>query len=95
MSITLNLPYDLTEEQWRIVDEVYRRMDGWIGYSSIDQTPQWYGTESDPQYIWASIEPSGLLIEGKLDSRRWTGWISVLCARLTLQLSREIYDAEM
>ena len=34
MDITLSLPYDLTTEQWKIVDEVYRSMDGWIGYDT-------------------------------------------------------------
>ena len=95
MSMTLNLPYDLSEAQWKLVDEVYQSMDGWLGYSAPDNIPCWYGTESDRQYIWASVEPSGLFVEGNLDARVWTGWISMLCARLSLKLGREVCDAEM
>ena len=58
MEITLSLPYDLASEQWKIVDEVYRSLDGWIGYSEVDKIPQWYGPDPSPRYIWASVEPS-------------------------------------
>jgi hypothetical protein len=95
MSITLSLPYDLSQEQWKIVDEVFSSLDGWLGYKPEDNTPQWYGPESSERFVWASIEPSGLLVEGNLDSTHWTGWISVLCARLSLQLGTEVCDAEM
>jgi hypothetical protein len=95
MNITLSLPYDLTEDQWTIVDEVFRSMPGWIGYNPDDNTPQWYGMESSKQFIWTSVEPSGLLVEGNLDPALWTGWISVLCARLSLRLGFEVCDAEM
>ena len=94
-SITLNLPYDLTEEQGLAVDQVFREMDGWVGHAEDDNTPQWYGTSSSPKHVWASVEPSGLLIEGNLDESHWTGWISTLCARLSLVLQCEIRDAEM
>jgi hypothetical protein len=95
MTITLSLPYDLTDEQWATVDEVFQSMDGWVGYSDTDHTPQWYGPEASNRYVWASLEPSGLLVEGNLDPSDWTGWISVLCARLSRRLNLEICDAEM
>ena len=94
-SITLNLPYDLNEQQWAAVNQVFESMDGWIGAADNDNTPQWYGTTEAQKYVWASVEPSGLLIDGNLDQAHWTGWISKLCARLSLALQREIYDAEM
>ena len=94
-SITLNLPYDLTADQWNAVNEVFQSMDGWIGPSESDNTPQWYGTASSPRYVWASVEPSGLLIDGNLEAAHWTGWISMLCSRLSLALQIEIRDAEM
>lgn len=95
MTITLSLPYDLTEKQWKIVDEVFRSLDGWLGCKLDDNTPQWYGTVSSKQYVWASVEPSGLLVEGNLEQALWTGWISVLCARFSLRLGVEVRDAEM
>lgn len=95
MDITLSLPYDLSAEQWKIVDEVFRGMDGWIGYSEADNTPQWYGPDPSPQYVWASVEPSGLLVSRKLPEFLWIEWISVLCARLSLRLGFEVRDADM
>ena len=95
MSITLPLPYDLTDERWTIVNEVFESMDGWLGVNERDNTPQWYGKDGDETYIWASVEPSGLLVEGNLPPDHWTSWISVLCARLSLKLGIEVRDAEM
>jgi hypothetical protein len=92
VSITLNLPYTLSPADWAKVATVYESMDGWIGY---DQVPFWYGREGDVSYIIASVEPSGLLLEGHLDPRLWTGWLTTLCARLSLALGREVRDAEM
>lgn len=94
-SITLNLPADMSEEHWAAVNVVFEEMDGWIGPSERDNTPQWYGTPSSERYVWASLEPSGLLIEGNLDHAHWTGWVSTICARLSLALGHEIRDAEM
>lgn len=94
-SITLNLPYDLNEKQWKAVSRVFEEMDGWIGESENDNIPQWYGTDSSPMYVWASVEPGGLLINGNLNDAHWIGWISVLCARLSLALQIEVHDAEM
>jgi hypothetical protein len=91
LEITLSLPYNLTDQQWKIVDEVYRSMDGWVGSGDA----QWYGSEGDPRYIWVSSEPSGLLVSGNLPERDWTGWLTVLCARLSLRLGFEVRDAEM
>jgi hypothetical protein len=94
-SITLSMPYDLTQQQWAVVDQVFRGMDGWIGYSEQDNCPEWFGHIDSPRYVTASVEPSGLLIEGNLSGGFWTGWLTVLCARLSLGLNMEIRDAEM
>jgi hypothetical protein len=93
--ITLSLPYDLTDKQWSVVAEVFRGMQGWIGDTETDNIPQWYGVEGSERYILASVEPSGLLLVGNLPARDWMGWISVLCARLSLRLGIEVRDAEM
>ena len=94
MDITLSLPYDLTTEQWKIVDEVYRSMDGWIGYDT-DNIPQWYGPDQSPRYICASVEPSALLVCGEVPEMLWIGWITKFCARPSLRLGFEVCDAAM
>ena len=90
-SITLNVPVELSPQDWEKVAAVFRELDGWMESNEAC----WYGHENDKKYITASAEPGGLLLEGEIDGGLWTGWISVLCAKLTLALGREIHDAEM
>ncbi len=90
-SITLNLSYDLSDSDWKKVMSVYKQMDGWIDNRDF---PYWFGTEEDDQCITASIEPSGLVVTGNVNESVWFGWVTVLCSKLTLALSREIHDAE-
>jgi adenylosuccinate synthase len=42
--ITLNIPYDLSEQEWAKVSAVYESMDGWLGDKN---GPTWYGQEGD------------------------------------------------
>lgn len=90
--ITLNIRYDISESEWKTVFDVYRNMDGWL---ESDDLARWYGTEDDAKYIWASVEPGGIQLVGKIDGYLWEAWITVLCARLSVALGREIHDAEM
>ena len=91
-SITLNLPYDLSKSEWDKVSTVYKSMDGWL---NNNEQAYWYGTEEDNEYIYASVEPSGLVICGKVNEMIWLGWVTKICAKLSCALNREIYDAEM
>lgn len=91
-SITLNLPYDLTDDEWDKVIDVFSSLDGWL--PATDE-PTWYGSPGEPRHVAASMEPGGLVLQGRLEPGLWTGWVSVLCARLSLALGREIRDAEM
>ncbi|RYX80072.1 hypothetical protein EON83_30185 [bacterium] len=91
-SITLNIPYDLPQEDWGKISSVYQTLDGWIEHA---EWPSWYGNEGDDKYIVVSSEPSGLLFTAEVESSLWTTWVSVLCSRLTLALGREVRDAEM
>lgn len=90
--ITLNIRYDVSESEWKTVSDVYRSMDGWLG---PDDLPRWYGTEDNSKYILASVEPGGIHFVGQVDSALWASWLTVLCARLSLALGREIHDVEM
>ncbi len=93
-NITLNLPYDLSDDDWKKVVTVYKSINGYIEPTE-NNVPSWYGTESDAQYICVSVEPSGLLCEGNIGAEIWTGWFTQICARLSLALNREVSDAEM
>ena len=89
-SITLNIPGDLSDSDWDKVMSVYRNMDGWIEGHDL---PYWFGTEQNEIFITASVEPSGLVIFGKVNDLIWIGWLTKLCAKLTKALNKEIYDA--
>lgn len=91
-SITLNIPHDLSDEDWDKISEVYRSMDGWIDGKDF---PYWYGTEADDRYISVSYEPSGLLFSGNVNDDLWVGWLTQICAKLSIALNREIHDATM
>jgi hypothetical protein len=91
-SITLNLPYELSESEWAKVQAVYESMDAWLPGQEV---PCWFGPLQGPQFLAASVEPSGLLLEANLDPLLFRGWVTKLCAKLTLVLGREVYDAEV
>lgn len=90
--ITLNIRYDIPDKDWVKILDVYKSMDGWLEGNEL---PCWYDTEDDARYILASAEPSGILLYGELESDLWTGWLTVLCSKLTLVLGRPVHDAEM
>lgn len=91
-SMTLKLPYDLSDEQWERVSSVYQSMPGWKGF---DPTPCWFGRENDsPRYIWASVEPSGLLVAGQLEDEAWAEWIASFQAQLSSALGFYVTDAD-
>jgi hypothetical protein len=90
-TITLNVRYDWPESDWQKVYAVYQTMPGW---QSGRNTPSWFGDAGDDEYIVASVEPSGLLLEAQLEAALWSEWLTKLCARLSQELGREIHDAE-
>lgn len=89
-SITLNVRYDQPPADWDKVMKVYESMPGWCSESDAS----WFGLEGDPEWIWASVEPSGVLFEAQMDDAAWSKWIGELCARLTTALDRPVRDAE-
>jgi len=91
-SITLNLPYDLADSEWAKVLAVYGSMDEWV---PGQQVPCWFGPLDSASYVAASVEPSGLQLAGNIDPLLFRGWVTKLCAKLTLALGREVYDAEV
>jgi hypothetical protein len=68
-------------------------MPGWIG--NENDVYKWFGEEHHSRYICGSVEPSGFLIEGKIEDNKWFSWIVELQKRLTIALGRTIQDAEI
>jgi len=91
-NIILNLPPDLSDDEWAKVSQVYSSIEGFIEGSEL---PCWFGEDGNSRYICVSAEPSGLLCFGRIEEGIWVGWVSQICARLSLALGREVSDAEM
>lgn len=55
------------------LNEIYQSLPEYMGYGK-DGIPYWFGVGDSPPFIWASVEPSGLLVHGMLSSRQWLTW---------------------
>ena len=71
---------------------VYESMDGW---TNAENGCFWYGNSPGAPFINVSSEPSGLVVVGNVDELIWFGWVTKFCAKLSIALNREVYDAEM
>ena len=89
--VTLNICYDQPQEDWDAVAKVYESMPGWLGATDL---PRWYGTEDEATYIWASVEPGGVVFEAMMAPEHWDAWLLELCCRLSSALGRRVHDAE-
>jgi hypothetical protein len=90
-TITLNVRFDQPQADWDKVLRVYESMPGWRAAADAQS---WFGDEGDREWIWASIEPGGILFESKMDQDGWSTWIGELCDRLSIALGRPVHDAE-
>lgn len=89
--VTLNIRYDQPQEKWDAVAEVYESMPGWLAATDL---PRWYGAENEATYIWASVEPGGVVFEAMMAPELWDAWLSELCGRLSVALGSRVLDAE-
>lgn len=92
-SITMNIPYDMSAEDWTRLAAVYEAMLGWQGYLP-DGCPVWYPDGPDKGEISASVEPSGLLLEGDVSEATWKLWLSEFMQRTSAALGFAVRDAE-
>ena len=91
----------MDEAQWNALGDVYEQLPGFIGYS--DGIPYWFGMEPDESnqepdilaaYLWASVEPSGLLISGYLQLEDWLQWQEVFVSSATAAVGFLVKPAE-
>jgi hypothetical protein len=94
-SITLNLPYNLPNSQLEKIGLVFESMEGWKGHDEYN-CPIWFGVpDKDQQWLWASWEPSGLLLGGELEPERLETWMNELQSRLSSALGSPVVDADI
>ena len=87
--ITLNIRYDMHEEDWKDLVGAFELMPGWIG---VEKTGAffWLGKETDEVYIKATITFTGLLVEACLPDVVWDKWINELIKKASETLGLEI-----
>jgi hypothetical protein len=91
-TITLNIPYDMPEEKWHKLTKVYESMPGWTGYI-LDGCPVWKSV-IEKKSISASVEPSGLLINGDMSDSEFKEWLTKFKASASKVLGFKVKEAE-
>jgi len=85
----------MSEAMWDKLKDVYAGLPGWKGFDELSGCPIWFGKEGDDsEFLWASVEPSGLLVEGRLNDRAWIDWCNRFEKRATEVLGFAVRDAE-
>jgi hypothetical protein len=64
---------EFTDSHWSHLDRIYQSLPGWLAYGA-DGCPFWFGTSEAESFLWASVEPSGLLVHGVLPKESWLIW---------------------
>jgi hypothetical protein len=94
-NITFNISYTvMSDEQWSKLEKVYTSLPGWMGFGS-DGCPTWFGREGkDPEFLWGSVEPSGLQITGTLNDQKWLDWRAQFERKARETLGFMVHDAD-
>lgn len=93
VSRTYNARYDMPVDDWKKIEAVYQQLPEFRGYDESG-CPTWFGVEGQGKYLGASVEPSGLLVEGVLDEEEWVSWDAAFRSYASRALGIEIRDAE-
>lgn len=94
VSRTYAISYELPDFEWRKLRDVYARLPGYCGFDDSG-CPIWYSHEEGKgPYLWASVEPSGLLVAGVLDSETWRQWDAAFRNESSRVLGFEVKDAD-
>ncbi len=86
--INLNIHYSAPQPIWDKIGFVYESMPYWAGYQDL---PRWIGENVN---LWASVEPSGIQIQGTMPEAVWNAWYCLLKKKLTEALGYEIGEPE-
>jgi hypothetical protein len=60
-----------SESDWNRLSAIYGKLPS-PQFSKM--VPYWFGTEETGNYLWASVEPPGLQVAGKLQEADWLAW---------------------
>jgi hypothetical protein len=77
---------------WDKITLVFQQLPGWVGYT--DGIPYWFGTDDDNKHVWASVEPSGLLVSANMEKEEWDPWIASFKEIATKELGFKVQNAD-
>jgi hypothetical protein len=95
----INIRYDLPQEVWDKVPDVYKNMDGWLGFgdgkNGMKDIPYWYSFEENQMSISVSVEPSGLQFSAlNINEEKWNSWLSSFKKKATEVLGFKVGEIE-
>jgi len=88
--IALNIHYDMPDENWEVIDSIYRSLPGWQGYSECG-CPVWDIGEGHT--VSVSVEPSGLCVESSAPEADISVWVTCFTKRASAELGFNVRDA--
>ncbi|MEM7371932.1 MAG: hypothetical protein AAF587_25175 [Bacteroidota bacterium] len=78
--MNLNIRLDPNTEMWdSIIPEIYREMDGWLGFGTEEtkgriNLPHWFSFDEKEKHICASVEAGGIHFSGLMEDEEWENW---------------------
>ena len=60
-----------SESDWAMLGAIYQQLPR---PQPSDSVPHWFGFEASGNYLWASVEPPGLQVAGRLPAADWLAW---------------------
>jgi hypothetical protein len=69
---------------------VYEQLPGFIDFDARDSVPYWFGKDENAHFLFASVEPAGVLIEGVLDEKDWLEWLHAFCESASTAIGERI-----
>jgi len=95
----LNINIDLLVEVWNsVIPEIYKEMDGWIGFAKeehIKGLPFWFSFNKKEKHICASVEPGGLHFSGLMEDEEWDNWRKKIKRIATEKLGFKVGEIEL
>jgi len=61
-----------SQDQLNTLQSMFESLPGWV---VSDDLSRWFrADEAVPPYLWASVEPAGLVVGGRLPHELWSTW---------------------
>jgi hypothetical protein len=98
--MNLNIRYGAPDEVLEKIPEIYRQVDGWIGFAEGGDKgekgiPYWFSFDQKEKHGWASVEPSGLMFAGLMEDEEWSEWVKKIKITATHILRYKVGEIEL